>query len=563
MENKSSHIDVIVKLFEEYGKLVDATGIKDGIERSDANIKIIDTKSLDKAVKIVEGLCMSPVYKIDDKFNVFIVLIKYDAKYELNVSTDILSRWRDGLQYLRGDPMNQMIELLVKVVESPIVSSHERVFTAVSLYNNGYITICYPCFEFLAGDSMLEIHHRIDAIKFLFASEDYRETSLRILLEITNDEKYSDEIRYQAISAFMSKKGIRTFFNGDKLKILYDEEFAYQLQKSFFYSDKNATKYRILSGQCLLQMTTISNDEKVNVINTLFMFTSIEYVENTRADAADVVLRLGNSFEKAQARQIITDMGFSSDGNTRKRITPKTIYDNSQNVHNETIDECVQLYLEKIITTIKCTKSFENVKDEISSYIRKTVTDAYKRNAAYQALNRINIDTATFTSFNVTLSDILIHVWTRINSDEFSHCSQQLPLPTSEVIAEELTKRLVEELTDMDDTCSSGHAARFVNVLSTVDDTLRISWLDQLRANVKGRLNACIRDCPDNDLQASLALGMIEEADKEDRDVYMKFIKDSFVNVELQLHKEFVDEGYIKDIEFIEYMIGIKKEWLV
>ena len=58
----------------------------------------------------------------------------------------------------------------------------------------------------------------------------------------------------------------------------------------------------------------------------------------------------------------------------------------------------------------------------------------------------------------------------------------------------------------MNDTCSSGNIGRLVNVLSFVDDTLRISWEDQLKGNFHGRLIAKIRNCLDKDIQAGIAL---------------------------------------------------------
>ena len=61
--------------------------------------------------------------------------------------------------------------------------------------------------------------------------------------------------------------------------------------------------------------------------------------------------------------------------------------------------------------------------------------------------------------------------------------------------------RLLEELVDMSGTCSSGFASRLVNVISGFGDfNIRISWKDQIIANLTGRLNAKIKNIISTDL---------------------------------------------------------------
>jgi len=71
-----------------------------------------------------------------------------------------------------------------------------------------------------------------------------------------------------------------------------------------------------------------------------------------------------------------------------------------------------------------------------------------------------------------------------------------------------------------------------------------------------------MRDCTDETIQMGIAMGMMEDADKEDRDVYLTFIKESLLEIETELFEEFVEEGYIKDVEFDEHFESVKKEWL-
>lgn len=574
MTTQPNFLNVITKLFDEY-------------------LLIKNAKLLDKIVTLSTDLCFGSMYPINDKFTLFEELLRYEIKLNpdidpestanlnLTLTSDILSRWRDSLLFLKGLEMDVMISLLTKVMGSKYLSSHERISTAVNMYNNGFVAVCYRCFEILVFEETMEFKHKLEAIKFLYAADnEEREIALKALLIIIVDKKYKCEDRYKAIFPYVSKSGLVTLMNFSKLKILYDENFVYNLQIVYFRDVDNEIRYRILSGQILLQMKNLIIETRQEVIKYLFDISNNKqnnFVdENIRADAADIILRLGNSTEKIEIREILGKMGFSSD-NTRKKIGIKTIYDNSQNIHNEAIDKCVQHYLEKMLSnhtdcdilsldqvsreTINKNggfayrlKNYETVSDEISSHIRSLVgteITAYQRNSAYKALERIKIDTATFTKYNATLAEILVHIWSRIHSGEFD-----------ETITKLLEKRMVEELTDMDDNCSSGHAGRFVNVLSYVDDTIKIDWIDQLKSNVSGRMNAKIRDCQDLNIQTSIILGMIEGADESDKVIYLNFAKENLSILRNELQQEFVDAGYLKIEIFDDYMTQIIDGWL-
>ena len=86
----------------------------------------------------------------------------------------MLARWRDSMMFLQSIEMDNMLNLLTKIAISDEVSSHERIYTAVHLYNTGYLHMCYDCFRFIASSNLVLIEHRLEAIRFLFATEDER-----------------------------------------------------------------------------------------------------------------------------------------------------------------------------------------------------------------------------------------------------------------------------------------------------------------------------------------------------------------------------------------------------
>lgn len=542
--NKSNSLKEIELLVSQYKPLT-SEDIEDKYNDKD-RVKILDLATKACAYKSDESL--------DTKFKILELLTTFDDF----TTVEVLSIWRDSLNFLKDEELNSYINLLIKTSSLTSLDSHERIYTAVCFYNMGFIDICYECFLNVATDKSVLIKHRLEAIRFLFGSEDERETARKLLIEIITDLSLPSQFRYETIASYISKTGIVSLINTQKLKIPYDEEFVSSLQFPFFYEVKNEVRYRLLSGQHLLQMSdvTVPNDKKLEISDKIIEIANTSsHDENTRADAADIILRLGSPENRRIARTIITNLGYSADGE-KKKFGVKTLYDDSQNVHNSVINEQVEAFLTKILDSSKeqvnPMKNFKEVHQEISKKIREIKEYEQKtRNTVYRTLSRISVDTASFTHYNATLAEILCHVWTRIHSSEYDADTQKL-----------LELRLFDELSDMSDTCSSGHASRFVNVFSTVDQTFSISWEDQIKANLKGRVEARLRDCKDEEIQSAISMAFMDDADENDKAIYQKFINEVLYELEGDLYEEFVEEGYIKESDFDEYFSKAKSEWV-
>lgn len=545
--------------------------------------KTRNIKILDKVGKLSTEICTSPLYPEDEKINILRELLLQAQEEEVieqknkeandasakpendleirsvnlkNICTDFVCRWRDSLIHLRNTDADTMISLLRRVVRLQELPIADRIYTAVHFYNTCQYHVCYPCFADLASDRNLPLEYRLEAIKFLFSSgeNEERDVCRDVLLSIIQNHKYECKQRYDAIRSYIPNTGIRTMMNIQKLKVPHEEEFVYVLQSAFFFDEFNDTRFRILSGQHLLQMKCAEEDTRHKVIESLFSIASTnDNTENTKADALDVVLRLGAESERIKAK-----LALSAIGNSSSKDLFKSVYNNSQNIHDDDISESVNSYLEKIIEMSKPYKTLtwdETIKG-ITEYVREIMpissdNDEFtlKRHAINSCLSRIKIDTATFTKYNITPIEVLCHVWSRINSGEFDSNTALLK------------KRLIEEFLDMDDTCSSGGSGRLVNVFSGFDDTIKISWENQITANVKGRIDARVRSCTDDNLQATLTFGMMEDADKEDQEVYIKFALDSLVTIEKELYLEFVGEGHVSSNEFDKYITNIRERF--
>jgi hypothetical protein len=296
------------------------------------------------------------------------------------------------------------------------------------------------------------------------------------------------------------------------------EYFLYEAQLSFLTAETNYTSYRILAAQYLLQKF-----DPTLITRKLIQETTLEFAQdpeldyNLRADATDVLMRLGDKDMKDLGRELILELG-------RSNGQVVTVFDNAQNVHTEEVEASVAEVLEffSLLPLLKISKTpiefpyiqkqvhdmlegFKHTKSKEAKrvdngngiceycengfsleskegvkFCSKSCKVAADREARINlALNRIEMDRALYSRYNSTLVNILLKVWTYLTGHESE---------------EEMQKRLLEELDEMSGTCSSGFASRLINVISGFGKfSIRISWEDQIKANLFGRLSAAAR----------------------------------------------------------------------
>lgn len=308
---------------------------------------------------------------------------------------------------------------------------------------------------------------QIDVICLLMQNKKYKKEARDYFCIVINNFDLECDYRYKTILSLETKNIPNTIF------------FITEATLEFFLHSKNNIFYRILAGQYLLQkcLNNLDSLQIINIENTILSFSydiTLEY--NLRADASDVILKLGSTENKTKAKDIIMLLG--KEGNKSKEGS-KTIFDNAQNVHIDDIEESVLETISFLSTIEICKKeiTFDYVKQEI---IKDIDTSKYDLEKIHISLNRIYLDRALYSKYNCSLVNILLKIWIYMSTHD-----SQLDMKT----------RLLEELVEMSGTCSSGFASRLVNVLSGFGDfNLKISWRDQIIANFTGRLNAKARD---------------------------------------------------------------------
>lgn len=346
----------------------------------------------------------------------------------------------------------------------------------------------------------------------------YREKSVEKMTELLNDPERDSKDRYKLL--------IKMFNENKEYKGLVDK-----IQIPFFNSELNGVRERILSGSYLLQYAKLTKSAQQKVINTLISIAkNDEYDENTRADAADALQfccaleHVNNSEGYKTGIDIIRELGKSSE---------YTIYDNSQNVHDETISANVKRILNEIsMDKIPPAVTYEAVNKDILDVLDKS--DSTK---AKSALDRINMDTTVFDN-GMSLQDIMVRVWCRVMRHEHK---------------ESIIKNFIYELVDMAETCTSGHEKRLVNILTTMGEaTIHISFRDQIIANFKGRMLKRLKEMKDEEYKGLVLSGMIS-VDGNERVNFARFIMDTYPKVREELYSEFVGENHVEEQEFDEY----------
>ena len=360
--------------------------------------------------------------------------------------------------------------------------------------------------------------YKIEMVKTLMKHDSFQEEAMKYFESIIQDMTLSSEYRYRTVLS-----GVKPYF-------------VLKASQVFLRNIGNATRFRILAGQNILVKDW--NQEAEDILFSIAEDEKQEY--NARADATDVILQAGSESGKVRARAIIMKLG-KTKGNS--------IYSNAQNVHTTEIEKSVEKALE-FLQTFEIMKAkgkpidVEYIHGKIRAFVEKynkvpeIIPIQYDDERITVALNRIQMDRALYSKFSCTLEKILLKIWTYIDTHK------------SKI---EMRKRLIQELSDMCDTCSSGFASRLVNTISGFGDfEMRISWRDQIIANVSGRLNARARNMDNLHIRDRVLEQMtLENSDYHARRHFLRFLRSSMSELREELYGEFKE--HISDTDFDLY----------
>lgn len=349
-------------------------------------------------------------------------------------------------------------------------------FSNVPMIFNGLCTSTFgysssfqtnPFFEIknIAMDTLKSWDDRTQAVRYMQKIPHIQRDvhCVQAAISIITDKQYDFENRFN----FFANN--EKFIKMDYVIVNACHKYVYENFDSL--SDaKIPILYKILSSQYILTqfpVNTYDLDSVQNYLLSIAKDTSMEI--NYRAECADILDRTGYGSYKTLGREIIDELGDLYNENKKK-----TIYTNLQNVHDDTVTKKIVETLRYLMLHI----STERNSSEVYEYIVDN-SDRERLKKITKSFQRIVIDTARYEG--LPLIDILLLVWEKICSSSSS---------------DELKKRLLDELYDMDETCSTGHLSRIINVLSGFFDDIqpvKISFKDQLRSNVFARYSFAMK----------------------------------------------------------------------
>jgi methyl coenzyme M reductase subunit D len=337
-------------------------------------------------------------------------------------------------------------ELLVAICQSEIISVDTKLLIACNIKDislNTYLD-CIVSFLFTGN---FDILIKIDFCEFLINNNVKVEECSNLLGSYFTD-KNDPNVKYKVLKFLKLPNNIHSK--------LYFTFFTYNTDEH----------YNILCSQYLLK----NNYETENVKEHLKQLISNKDVEyNIKAEALDLLTLEGNDEEKEYAKKTLHSMG--------KEGKLDTLFNNKENVHNDYLFKSAMTMLKRIEKE-KPTKTFEDVQKRLKSLTTN--------NSVFNSLERIKNDNSIYSKSS--LEEILCKVYTII-------CDME-----EKETRETYIDRLIEELIEMDKTCTSGHFIRLINTLSGYKDfTLVIDIKDQIISNIAGRLRKLILEDKDNE----------------------------------------------------------------
>jgi len=343
-------------------------------------------------------------------------------------------------------------------------------------------------------------------------------------ISIISDDQYPLNARYH-------------FFSNNERIIKLDYEIVNACHHYFFFNFekfRSPLLYRILSAQYVLTQFPVGTYDMESVQSFLINIAKDINVEiNYRAECADILDRAGYGEAKEIGIQTIIELGELYTDNKKK-----TIYTNIQNVHDLSVTKQVIDTLRNLIKMTTTERNSEEVYNSITDikvhYSSPTEDKEIllkKREAVIEVFQRIIIDTSRYEG--LPMSEIMMLVWEKIAISENRN---------------ELEKRLVDEMYEMYQTCSTGHLSRLINVLSGFYDDIqpvKISYKEQLRSNVFARVSTSIRTLGSHE-QEEITTEMTSDNKPAIEDFLFSY------NPRDELYSEFVGGEYMNEKDFEE-----------
>lgn len=317
-------------------------------------------------------------------------------------------------------------------------------------------------------------------------------------------------------TALQNKKGRKGNSLTEFLKIIKQDLFAsknaYLNYIKAYYGDNKGTISSNPSGQ--LKSKDISN-------------------------IADFLMEFGTKEDRLEGMKIIVNLSSETDEENYQ------VYKDKESAHNTGVRASALINMKKLISIVKTSTELTKLYRTKYTYkkalgiIETSLPKTVKYTAIENTIRIITQNTVPIEGLgDIILSQLLRYLITYISE-------------SPAIIRKSLTLRLIEELVDANDTCTTGVEVRLINCLSGYGDFyLNIDPSETMRYIIQKEINKRITEIEDEELKDEIILGTL--VNSETRELYLEFvrsIKDDIYEV-VKLNSKFLtiekSEDYIK-----------------
>ena len=371
-----------------------------------------------------------------------------------------------------------------------------------------------------AMDNSVSFEDRIQCVRYMcfIPFKDYVTHCVQASKTIIENDNYDVYNRY-------------FFFANNSKNTKLDGHVVYELHPYFFSLSKERNyplELTLMSARYIIDQYDYLSDER-NLVLEYILDVADDKNESiyARSECADILLTLGEGNEVIFGEQVIEELG-----NLYNENKNKTIYTNAQNAHNETINENTRNIVRALYKEYLKTKSYNDLIKTSYEDIHKELSEINNSEESQDKLHSFfyRVMTDPFRFERLSLSDIVLLVYHKICSFENKS---------------EVMKRLLEEILDCDNSCTTGYFTRIVNTLNGFinekDMCFNINPKDELRSVIFARINRNIRSLPEKTRES-----VLEAVEEGNFGVFEEFM--DYYSPEDEIKKEY--KGLIEEEEF-------------
>jgi len=311
------------------------------------------------------------------------------------------------------------------------------------------------------------------------------------VLEISNDRRYDNKIRSNAIDILMRSNNKKYMDNSVVLlERLRQEE---RTQENII--DVHKIRKKINNLKQHVRHIPFNNDENDIELQQVLM----NQIRNLQMRENDIIANQNRT---------------------------ASVYNDTQNVHNSEINTSVMNIASSLVNNKSASSDMFNIDEELKKYYPEYENHKEQIDAS---IERIKNDQSKFKD-GITISNVFDKI---------------VGIIASSIHKPELVKRLGEELYEMNGLCSTGHMARIINVIQGFNDIpeemkIKINPKDEIYANIQSFISSEIQK---SDNYEQLMDDMMDTGENHKR--FVNFVSDKMRNKVKELRKDYngiVDE---------------------